>query len=183
MMVEIYKIIDGYENYSVSNTGKVKNTTTGEMVRQYVYDTNGTRKANKYVRVCLKSNGKHSVLLLHVLIARSFIQNLDNKPRVDHIDRVKTNNNVDNLRWVTQEENQMNRNKHCNNTSGYSGVSFHKQANKWRAGLNARGKTYTKIFETIEEAIEYRAGLEKIHFGIYSPNQEKNIVINIINNF
>ena len=51
-------------------------------------------------------NGRHKTL--HRLIARAFIPNPDNKPQVDHIDRNRGNYSLDNLRWVTQSENQRN---------------------------------------------------------------------------
>ena len=45
---------------------------------------------------------------IHRLVAEVYIPNPDNKPIVDHIDTDKTNNDVNNLRWVTQEENMRN---------------------------------------------------------------------------
>ncbi len=141
MQVEIFKTINGFDDYSVSNLGNVKHTETGEVLNQYVYE-----KSNKYAKVSLKRNEKHRLHDIHVLIARAFIPNPENKRCVDHIDREPTNNNVDNLRWVSQQENLMNQNKRRTNTSGYSGVSFYKHSNKWRTQLMAVGKTYSKIF-------------------------------------
>jgi hypothetical protein len=46
---------------------------------------------------------------VHRLVAETFIENADNKPQVDHIDRNKSNNNISNLRWVTNRENSVNR--------------------------------------------------------------------------
>ena len=46
---------------------------------------------------------------LHRILARHFIENPDDLPQVDHIDRIKTNNSIENLRWVTTSENMRNR--------------------------------------------------------------------------
>lgn len=68
--------------------------------------TYGNLHHTGYRRVCIK--GK--LYLVHRLVAETFIPNPDNKPQVDHIKREeKSNNDVSNLRWVTNIENQYNR--------------------------------------------------------------------------
>lgn len=71
---------------------------------------------------------------------------------LDHIDRCKTNNSIDNLREVTQEENMWNRSIGKNNTSGFLGVSPYK--NRWRASfLETSGKPkHLGYFDTPEKA-------------------------------
>ena len=56
----------------------------------------------------LRIKGRKSKLL-HRLIAELFIPNPDNLPYIDHINRIKTDNRVENLRWVTHRENMNNR--------------------------------------------------------------------------
>ena len=178
-MEEIFKTIEGYENlYEISNLGRVKNLKNGKILKNTLNKTNG------YYVVGLSKNGKENKKRIHVLIAQAFISNLENKPMVDHIDQVKNNNNIDNLRWATVSQNSMNRYKQSNNKSGYSGVAFRKDSKKWRARIILDGKEYAKSFKTIEEAIEYRTELEQIHFGVYSANYKPpTIIINItINN-
>ena len=55
----------------------------------------------------LRVNG-HNSPLLHRLIAETFIPNPDNLPCIDHINRIRTDNRVENLRWCTKEENNRN---------------------------------------------------------------------------
>lgn len=96
---EIWKPIEGYENYEVSNHGHVRNTKKDGRLMTACRVTHG------YLAVSLSKDGKRRFRLLHRLVAEAFIPNPDGKPQVNHKDRVKTNNCIDNLEWVTCEEN------------------------------------------------------------------------------
>lgn len=98
---EIWVKIKDHPNYSVSNKGRVRNDKR-ERIRKTYIDKDG------YLFVALFGNKSNVICRVHRLVANAFIPNPDNKPCVDHIDTNKLNNNVDNLRWVTQWEN-------CNN--------------------------------------------------------------------
>lgn len=63
-----------------------------------------------YYRAMLFKDGKARFVPVHRLVAEAFISNPENKPQVDHIDGVRTNNQVDNLRWATNKENIRNPN-------------------------------------------------------------------------
>lgn len=109
--------IDGYFRYSVSNCGRVRNDTTGRILRPAV-------GKHGYQFVCLSENGKVKTHLIHRLVANEWLDNLEDADhnQVDHIDRVKTNNHIGNLRWVTRSKNQRNRTTSKNNVSGKQGV-------------------------------------------------------------
>lgn len=68
------------------------------------------RKNDGYWRIALTKNGEKKYFLLHRLLALTFIPNPENKLTVDHIDRNKDNNNINNLRWATSSEQVLNEN-------------------------------------------------------------------------
>ena len=75
--------------------------------------------------------------------------------QIDHLDGNPGNNCIENLADKTSTENQMNRKASSINTSGYPGVSFYKQTNKWRAGIKINKKSYhIGYFNSAEEAYE-----------------------------
>lgn len=117
-MIEIWKDIKGYEGlYQVSNLGRVKSMARetpftnrwGQRItrtkKEFIMKDKTT--CNGYKGICLRNNGMKWIGI-HRLVAIAFIPNPENKPEVDHIDGNKKNNCVDNLRWVTKEENNNN---------------------------------------------------------------------------
>ena len=104
-MEEIWKDIEGYEGlYKVSNLGKVLNLSNNKIIKLH---DNGCG----YLNVSLK--GK--TCYIHRLVAQAFIPNPENKPTVNHIDKNKNNNTVDNLEWATYSEQE----QHKLNFDGY----------------------------------------------------------------
>lgn len=84
--------------YLVSSNGIVKTAKTGRLLTPII-------DARGYERVCLFKVNREKRYKVHRLVAITFIPNPENKPQVNHKDGNKRNNNVDNLEWVTNEEN------------------------------------------------------------------------------
>ena len=99
MSMEIWKEINGYENYSVSSWGRVKNNLTGDVLYQEKHDKG-------YMRVDLFKEKQRHHLKVHRLVAQAFIPNPDGKPQVNHKDGNNRNNSYTNLEWVTDAENK-----------------------------------------------------------------------------
>lgn len=110
-MEETWKPIKGYEGlYEVSNFGRIKalekrvdkgkcHRSWKEHFLKYVVDQNG------YFRTNLSKNGTNKTVKVHRIVAETFVENLENKKTVNHIDGNKQNNKVENLEWATQSEN------------------------------------------------------------------------------
>lgn len=110
-MKEIWKDIEGYEGlYQVSNYGNVKSMERTIYKRKCKTIMKTPSLSGKgYLKTSLCKNGKIKYAFIHRLVAQAFIPNPENKPTVDHIDRNKLNNNVNNLRWATYTEQIRNR--------------------------------------------------------------------------
>jgi hypothetical protein len=169
--IEIWKTIEGYENYSVSTFGSVRNDVRvdkrGNMMKKSP-DKDG------YLRTSLTKNGKGTKFGNHRLVAIAFIPNLENKPLVDHIDNDVTNNRIENLRWCTNSENLRNARIVYANKSGVRGVCWHSRDKIWTAQITINGQFFNLgSFNTLEEATLARQTRANQEFGTFTNSCER----------
>lgn len=103
LLDEVWKDIKGYEGlYQVSNLGNVKSIFYRNQILKQTTDRYG------YKIIYLYKNKIRKTFKVHRLVATMFIDNPENKAFIDHINTVKNDNRVENLRWVTASENNNN---------------------------------------------------------------------------
>ena len=128
-----YKYIDGYENYIIYEDGLIYNEKFDRFMKE--------KNDDGYMRVGLCKDGKEKRFSIHRLIALAFIPNPLNKPCIDHINRIRDDNRIENLRWVTYSENSQNRTD--NNEDIYIAKKINKKCNQgfyWEFRLHIDGK-------------------------------------------
>ena len=102
--METWKDVVGYESkYQVSDNGNVRsinfNKTKETKIMKYYTDPNG------YSRICLCKNNIRKNYFIHVLVAHAHMATDINKPQINHINEIKTDNMLSNLEWMTRKEN------------------------------------------------------------------------------
>lgn len=112
LLNEIWKPIDGYSNYEISNYGRVKskdrfvNTRYGAKRKIKGRILKPTINGSGYYIVSLyKGNGKPSNKTIHKLVATAYLKNKHNYPVINHINGKKDDNRAENLEWCTQSHN------------------------------------------------------------------------------
>ena len=144
--METWKDIPNYEGlYQISDLGNAR--SLDKKVRNHLAERTikgrllkGSLNKNGYRQVVLTKNGKIKAYYIHQLVAMAF---LGHKPNgyndvIDHIDRDRLNNNLENLRITDCRENSNN--KSISYTSKYRGVSKKKNSDNWTSYISLNGK-------------------------------------------
>jgi hypothetical protein len=170
MEEEIWKTFEEYPNYEVSSFGNVRNKIRCRLLKPSL-------NSSGYYRCSLTNNLHTKTFLIHRLVATCFIENTDDKPTVNHIDKNKLNNNLSNLAWATHLEQNLHKSKStkthrhaikvlriCNKTGiileTYDSL---KNASKWVIENNLskiKNNNYKSIMSKISAVIN-----NKIHYN------------------
>ena len=140
------EIID-YPNYLIYDDGRVYNKNTKRFLKQ--------KNNNGYYNIGLFKNGKQKYFYIHRLVGLHYLENVEDKNEIDHIDRNKTNNHISNLRWVNKSENQLNKGVSKNNVLGIKHIRKTKY-DTYRFQIYRQGNWHSKCFKTLDECIKYR---------------------------
>lgn len=142
--MEIWKSIIGEENYYISSLGRVK---YNDMILKQHLD-------NGYFKIYFNSK----TFKVHRLVGLHFIPNPDNKPFIDHINRIRNDNRVENLRWATNGENIINQDGRSN--IGQKNIYLKKDKNGYEyivVQVRRNNKmVLNKHCMTLEEAVKVR---------------------------
>lgn len=166
---EIWKDIPGYEGlYQASSLGRIKS-----LPKEWVNGDGAKQKHNGlilkaaitkkgYLDVSLRKNKVAKTFKVHRLVALAFIINPENKLQVNHKDGIKTNNNVNNLEWNTNSENQLHAHKIGLN-KGPQGEKNHSSKLTKEQVLEIRSKYYPREYVCRKLAEEYLVPHQTIH--------------------
>lgn len=140
--MEEWKCIESFERYEVSNMGNIRR---GNRILKPGLDMYGYRQVNLY------KNSKRFCKKVYRLVLDAFNPNVNNKPQIDHINRIRSDDRLENLRWVTASENVRNSK---NFTEEMLGISWNKKNSKYvvRLKLNGNNDHYLGSCNSLEEA-------------------------------
>ena len=174
-MEEIWKDIENYEGYQVSNFGRVRSldryNSRGYWIKGCILKPIMDKKG--YLNVGLSKNNQRKAFKVHRLVALHFIPNIENKPEIDHINTIKTDNSVflnedgsinyekTNLRWVTPKENSNNPLSLVNKSESKKGVKNHRHQPVLQYDKDGN---FIREWDTITEAETTLNITHKIHY-------------------
>lgn len=174
-MEEIWKDIEDYEGYQVSNFGRVRSldryNSRGYWIKGCILKPIMDKKG--YLNVGLSKNNQRKTFKVHRLVALHFIPNIENKPEIDHINTIKTDNTVclnedgsvnyekTNLRWVTPKENSNNPLSIVNKSESKKGIKNHRHQPVLQYDKDGN---FIREWDTMTEAETTLKITHKIHF-------------------
>lgn len=159
----VFEKMRKYNTYNLSGEYGIGYTTKGE---EFYFDLEDYDKIKDYYwykndQGYILSYTKDKTLRMHKLFVEGKC--------IDHINGITFDNRKNNLRIVNKSQNAMNKGLQNNNTSGATGVYWHKQSNKWIAYIQVNKKhIHLGSFDNFEDAVKARKEAEEKYFGEFS---------------
>lgn len=151
------------------NTGLLR-WKTSSAYRIKPGDIAGSMNGQGYLLVQI--NGKKRPV--HRIAWEIFHGEISEELKIDHVNGIRHDNRIINLRQVTDAENNKNARLRKDNSSGRTGVSWHKKHNKWLANIRVNGTLrFLEYFSDLDEAIKARSQAET-DFGFHENHGRKN---------
>jgi hypothetical protein len=153
------KKIEGFSNYTISESGEVTRTESKHprwgtlTVVDKVMKPGYTGKKRNYMSIRLTNlEGVSQIFKVHRLVAKAFLPNPEGKPQVNHIDGNPSNNNVSNLEWCTNSENQI----HAYETGLHKGMNGVVNPAYGKPGVykNKRGDDHNKSIRVVQMTLD-----------------------------
>ena len=162
-----------YNKYDLTNEygiGITHNTNN-----EFYFDLEDYDKIKDYcwIEVVDQKSGYHSIEARNPQNGKRIkLTNVIGCQNFDHKNRNPLDNRKSNLRAATHTQNMQNCSVRCNNTSGVTGVSWHKKLSKWRARIVVNGlEVQLGNYIVFEDAVKARLKAERIYFGEFAPQQ------------
>ena len=140
--------IQGFPDYVIYPDGRVWSNKSNKFMTPCI--------RSGYLYVPLRNNGRVKNKLVHRLIAEHYIPNPENKPTIDHMNRNRVDNRIENLRWATRVEQNSNQGKRKRNKSGHTYISWNKSYKGWRFLKQGAGEGADKYFKSKTDALCYK---------------------------
>lgn len=153
-----------------------KNLNCAEVI---IYNNKGYEKCRALIDIedidkvkDIKWSGDKYIYSGDYRLHRYIMNCTDDNLVVDHINRNSLDNRKENLRICTPIDNSRNKGLFSFNTSGFTGVSFNKNINKWTSIITFENKNITLgFFDSKEEALKERLKAEVYYFGEFAPQK------------
>jgi hypothetical protein len=152
-MEEEWRVIEGFPDYQVSNLGRIKSLDYRRSGIEQIMKLN---RVGDYLGTSLWRDKKEHKKYLHRLMAIAFLPNPDNLPDVDHINRNKHDNRLENLRWYSKRNNGLNTDDRPRITKYGAYIGFNQKEQKYRFQRQRENNRICRRFDTLEEAIAFR---------------------------